>query len=60
MDENLTKEEIVVMAAACIAEDIGTDISNIQISNFREVKKSSLEQFIADNKINYRKYQLGD
>ena len=60
MDENLTKEEFVAMAAACIAEDIGTDISNIRISNFREVKKSSLEQFIEDNKINYRKYQLGD
>lgn len=60
MDENLTKEEIIVMAVAAIAQEIGTDVSNVRISNFREVKKSSLEQFIEDRKISYKKYQLGD
>ena len=56
MDEKL----IVAMAVACIAEENGTDAKNVVVRNFREVQKSSLDQFISDNGITYHKYQLGE
>lgn len=60
MSEELSKEMIVAMAAACIAEQLGTDVKHLRISNFHEVRKSGLAKYIEDNKINYVKYQLGD
>ena len=56
MDESL----IVAMAVACIAEENGTDIKNVVVRNFCEVKRSSLEQYLADKGISYHKYQLGE
>ena len=56
MDEAL----IVAMAVACIAEENDVDTKNVVVRNFREVQKTSLEQFIADNGISYHKYQLGE
>ena len=56
MDESL----IVAMAVACIAEENGVHTKNVVVRNFREVQKTSLEQFIADNGISYHKYQLGE
>ena len=56
MDESL----IVAMAVACIAEENGKKKKNVVVRNFREVQKSSLDQFIADNGISYHKYQLGE
>ena len=56
MDESL----IVAMAVACIAEENSVDTKNVVVRNFREVQKTSLEQFIADNGISYHKYQLGE
>ena len=53
-------EKIIAMAVAEIAEENGTDIKNVVVRSFREVKKSSLEQYIEDNHINYKKYQLED
>ena len=53
-------EQVLVMAVAAIAEENGTDVNHVVVRSFREVKKSSLEQYIEDNKINYHKYQLGD
>ena len=44
MDESL----IVAMAVACIAEENGVDTKNVVVRNFREVQKTSLEQYIAD------------
>ena len=60
MSEELSKEMIVAMAAACIAEEIGKDVKSLRISNFREARKSGLAKYIEDNNINYVKYQLGE
>lgn len=60
MAEELSREQIVAMAAACIAEELGTDVKNLRISNFHEVHKKGLAKYIADNKIDYVKYQLGE
>ncbi len=48
------------MAAACIAEELGTNVKNLRISNFHEVRKSGLAKYIEDNNISYVKYQLGE
>lgn len=56
----MEQEKIVAMAVACIAEENGVDIDHVAVRSFREVKKSSLEQYIADNNISYHKYQLGE
>ena len=53
-------EQIIAMAAACIAEENGVDINRVVVRSFREVRKSSLEQYIADNNISYHKFQLGE
>ena len=53
-------EKVLVMAVAAIAEENGTDVNHVVVRSFREVKKSSLEQYIADNNISYHKYQLGE
>lgn len=53
-------EKIVAMAVACVAEESGVDPKHVVVRSFKEVKKSSLEQFIEDNHINYHKYQLED
>ena len=60
MSEELPREQIVAMAAACIAEELGTEVKNLRISNFHEVHKTGLAKYIEDNKINYVKYQLGE
>ncbi len=51
---------IVAMAVAAIAEENGVDTNHVIVRSFKEVKKSSLEQFVEDNKISYHKYQLGE
>ena len=60
MSEELSREQIVAMAATCIAEELGTEVKNLRISNFHEVHKTGLAKYIEDNKINYVKYQLGE
>lgn len=53
-------EKIVAMAVAAAAEEMQEDISNLRVVSFKEVHKSSLEQYIADHNISYKKYQLGE
>lgn len=53
-------EKIAAMAVAAVAEELGEDISALRIVSFREIRKSSLEQYIADHGIHYKKYQLGE
>ena len=53
-------EQVLVMAVAAIAEENGVDIDRVVVRSFKEVRKSSLEQYIEDNKISYHKYQLGE
>lgn len=57
--EELSKDQIVAMAAACVASEIGTDVRNIRIRNFHEVHKTGLAKYIEENRLNYVKYQLG-
>ena len=58
--EQLTKEEIVAMAVAAIAEKTGKDIKNLRVVNFRELGESPLMKYIRDNNISYKKYTLED
>lgn len=58
--ENLEIEKALVMAVAAVAEENGVAPGRVLVRSFREVKKSSLEQFISDNNIQYHKYQLED
>lgn len=58
--EELSREQIVSMAAACIAEELGTDVKFLRIKGFHEVHKTGLAKYIEENKIDYVKYQLGD
>jgi hypothetical protein len=51
---------IVAMSVAAIAEENGVDTNHVIVRSFKEAKKSSLEQYIEDNKISYHKYQLGE
>ncbi|WP_185752305.1 hypothetical protein [Butyrivibrio sp. AE2032] len=53
-------EKVLAMAVACVAEESGVDPKHVVVRSFREVPKSSLEQYIEENHINYRKYQLED
>lgn len=53
-------EKILAMAVAAAAEENGVEPKRIIVRSFREVHKSSLEKFIADNHITYHKYQLED
>ena len=53
-------EQIVAMAVAAIAEEEGEDVAALRVISFREIPKSSLERYIADRGIAYKKYQLGD
>ena len=57
---SLTLEQVAVAAVGAVAEEWGTDISAVRIVSLKEVPKSSLEKYIADNSISYKKYQLGD
>ena len=56
----ISKEQVAAMAVAAIAEELQTDVSAVRIVSFREVRKSALEQYIADRHISYQKYRLGD
>ena len=56
----LTEEAIAAMAIAAISEETGTEAKKIRVISFGEVQKSSLEKYIEENGIYYKKYQLGD
>lgn len=51
-------EKALVMAVAAIAEENGVEPKRVVVHSFKEIQKSSLEQYIEDNHISYRKYQL--
>ncbi len=58
--EELTKEEIVAMAVAAIAEETGTDARNLRVVSFRELGESGLMKYIREKNISYKKYALED
>ena len=45
---------------AAVAEETKVDTKQVRVLSFREIKKSPLEQYLADNHIVYHKYQLED
>lgn len=51
-------EKVLAMAVAAVAEENGVEPKRVTVRSFKEVQKSSLEKFIEDNKIKYKKYQL--
>ena len=59
-DTELTKEDIVAMAVAAIAEETGTDCRNIRVKSFKELSLSGLQKYIQDNNITYKTYTLED
>ena len=54
------QEQIIAMAIAAIAEELHEQIPRLRVLSFREVHKSSLEEFLAEHHIQYKKYQLGE
>lgn len=54
----LRDDEIVAMAIAAIAEELGTDVKKIRVKSFSEVQKSDLEKYVEENHINYTKFSL--
>ncbi len=56
----LTKEQIVAMAVAAVADAEGLEVKALRVHSFREVRQSPLAQYIADRGIQYKKYQLGE
>lgn len=54
----LSLEEVLAMAVAAIAEENKVELKHVRIISFKEIQKSSLEKFIEDNNIVYKKYSL--
>ena len=54
----LRDDEIVTMAIAAIAEELGTDVKKIRVKSFSEVQKSDLEKYVEENHKNYTKRSL--
>ena len=53
-------EKIVAMAVAAVAEENKIRPDHVVVHSFKEIQKSSLEQYIEENKIDYSKYTLED
>ena len=60
MEISMEIEKVLAMAVAAVAEETGVDTKHVVVRSFREIQKSSLEQYIEDHRISYRKYQLED
>ena len=58
--KELSREEIVAMAVAAIAESTGKALHDLRVVSFRELGESALEKYIRNNNVTYRKYQLED
>ena len=52
-------EKVLAMAVAAVAEENGIQPKRVLVHSFKEVQKSSLEKYIEDKGISYRKYELG-
>ena len=53
-------EKILAMAVAAVAEECHVQPEHVVVRSFKEIQKSSLEQYIEENHISYQKYQLED
>lgn len=54
----LSLEEVLAMAVAAIAEENKVEPKHVRVVSFKEIQKSSLEKYIEDNNIVYKKYNL--
>lgn len=53
-------EKVLAMAVAAVAEENGIVPKRVVIRSFKEIQKSSLEQYVEENHIAHHKYQLED
>ncbi len=53
-------EKVLAMAVAAVAEESHMQPDHVVVRSFKEIQKSSLEQYIEDHQIAYKKYQLED
>ena len=61
MDEQIMDiDELVAMAVAAVAENMRQDIRRIRVVSFREVFPSPLENYLAERKISFKRYELKD
>ena len=61
MDEQIMDiDELVAMAVAAVAEDMRQDIRRIRVVSFREILPSPLENYLAERKISFKRYELKD
>ncbi|MBR4415221.1 MAG: hypothetical protein IKS67_00530 [Victivallales bacterium] len=61
MDEQtMDMDELVAMAVAAVAEDLRQDVKRIRVVSFREVFPSPLENYLAERKISFKRYELKD
>ena len=51
-------EKVLAMAVAAIAEENGVHPRRVIVRSFKEVRKSSLDKYLEENKIAYVKYRL--
>ncbi len=58
--QTLDMDEVVAMAVAAVAEDLRQDIKRIRVVSFREVFPSPLENYLAEKKISFKRYELKD
>ena len=56
----LSDKQMAAMAIAAIAEEMDQNMNDVRIVSFKEIKKSSLEKYLEENQIIFKKYQLGD
>lgn len=61
MDEQtMDMDELVAMAVAAVAEDMRTDAKRIRVVSFREIFPAPLENYLAERKISFKRYELKD
>ena len=61
MDEQtMDMDELVAMAVAAVAEDMRQDVKRIRVVSFREILPSLLENYLAERKISFKRYELKD
>ena len=59
-EQMMDMDELVAMAVAAVAEDLRQDIKRIRVVSFWEVFPSPLENYLAERKISFKRYELKD
>ncbi len=56
----MESEKVMAIGLALIADELGVDPSELRILRFREVASGSLETYLEETGIPFRRYELGD